>query len=75
MFFHKYNSANYGGAYYSYAYGSTNNDYAQIRSSNFTNNRANFKGGAIMWNVLSGQIIDSQFTDNSADGEGGAIYV
>ena len=65
------NSANSGGAIYSWNYGTfvlTNNSY-------FINNRAHSNGGAILVSDSICEFTDLEFKDNNATNYGGAIYL
>ena len=65
------NSANSGGAIYSWVYGKftlTNNSY-------FINNRAHSNGGAILVSESECEFSDLEFKDNNATNYGGAIGV
>ena len=64
------NTAEFGGAVFVGA--STNDGY--VVGSNFTNNVAKSRGGAIDWNASNGHVNDSIFVGNQAV-DGGAIYV
>ena len=64
------NTADYGGAVF---VGTSSND-GYIIGSNFTNNAANVRGGAVDWNGSSGHVNDSIFEGNEAI-DGGAMYL
>ena len=64
------NTANFGGAIYV----GTSTDHGYIKGSNFTNNVAVYRGGAIDWNASSGNVSYSMFENNQAM-RGGAIFV
>ena len=72
------NNATNGGSIYIQKYASYSSNYPNylhdIKNSNFTNNRAEFYGGAINLPNYDGQIWGCKFNNNSAS-EGGAVYI